>query len=165
MKLFVALACLVGGAHAAMSVRFTSDFDAGTAISNVQLLNEEEGYGECSSSGTGGDAPQFLLHGGKNFGFNGIEFECAFTVTYPDGNSCDCKYGVDMSIWLGSENEFKVTGCSCFYSKDHPTTLWDIPNNNDPVGEAFMTESTSARAELALEIAAPRAALRGAAVA
>ena len=125
----------------------------------------EEGYGECSSSGTGGDAPQFLLHGGKNFGFNGIEFECSFTVTYPDGNSCDCKYGVDMSIWLGSENEFKVTGCSCFYSKDHPSTLWDIPNNNDPVGEAFMTESTSARAVVALEIAAPRAALRGAAVA
>ncbi|KAH8043519.1 hypothetical protein JL722_15156 [Aureococcus anophagefferens] len=141
--LFVALACLVGGAHAAMSVRFTSDFDAGTEISNVQLLNEEEGYGECSSSGTGGDAPQFLLHGGKNFGFNGIEFECAFTVTYPDGNSCDCKYGVDMSIWLGSER-VQGHGLLLLLPKDHPSTLWDIPNNNDPVGEAFMTESTSA---------------------
>ena len=62
------------------------------------------------------------MHGGKNFGLNGIEFTCSFDITYPDGQSCNCQYSVDMSPWFGTTNEFKTTGCDCFYCKDHPSS-------------------------------------------
>ena len=55
-----------------------------------------------------------------------------------------CVYSVDMSIWWGSENTFETRGCECFYSKDHPGYVWQIPNSMSPSDSVKLTEKTTA---------------------